>query len=240
MIGGLILGNTFVKLFTLSYTFDYAINDLLSLSMVAIISAIIPLLLYKYIKFKKLSVENELSSMQIKRMPNVFQHILISGRTFSLSGDNALVYGAEKGKYIIDTVVSLRCKHCKNVINKMVRLLQLYPEHITWRVYINGFRHDDDQKFKNINSSELQIFEQYKKDKEKSLELLSKKTTVDKPLDITDETLEQFKAIVNEIIYNKIDHYPTIGFNGKKFPKGYLIDDLELLINDWAQGGYST
>ena len=240
MIGGLILGNTFVKLFTLSYTFDYAINDLLSLSMVAIISAIIPLLLYKYLKFKKLSVENELSSMQIKRMTNVFQHILISGKNFSLSGDNALVYGAEKGKYIIDTVVSLRCKHCNKVINMMIKLLHLYPEYITWRVYIDGLGHDDDRKFKNINSSELQIIEQYKKDKEKSLELLSKKTTVDKPLDITDETLEQFKAIVNEIIYNKIDHYPTVGFNGKKFPKGYLIDDLELLINDWAQGGYST
>lgn len=240
MIGVLILGNTIVKLFTLSYTFDYAINDLLSLSMVAIISAIIPLLLYKYLKFKKLSVENELSSMQIKRMPNVFQHILISGKTFSLSGDNALVYGAEKGKYIIDTVVSLRCKHCNKVINMMIKLLHLYPEYITWRVYIDGLGHDDDRKFKNINSSELQIIEQYKKDKEKSLELLSKKSTVDNPMEITDETLEQFKAIVNEIKYNKIDHYPTVGFNGKKFPKGYLIDDLELLINDWAQGGYST
>ena len=29
-------------------------------------------------------------------------------------------------------------------------------------------------------------------------------------------------------------------YYGKKFPKGYLIEDLELLINDWAQGGYST
>ena len=240
MIGGLILGNTIVKLFTISYSFEYDFNDLLSLSMIAVISAIIPLLLYKYLKFKKLSVENELSSMQIKRMPNVFQHILTSGRTFPLSDKNALVYGTDNGKYIIDTVVSLQCKHCKNVINKMVRLLHLYPGYITWRVYINGVRHDEINKFKNINSSELQITEQYKKDKEKSLELLSKKSTVDTPLEIANKTIEEFKAIVNEIKYNKIDHYPMIGFNGMKFPKGYLIEDLELLINDWAQGGYST
>ena len=208
----------------------------MNLSVVAVISAIIPILLYKYHLYKKLSIENELSSMRIKRFPDIFQDIQSTNKTILLSNRNALIYGSGKGKYIIDTIVNLHCQHCNEIINKMIDLLHLYPELITWRVYIDGVGDSNIHNLRDNNLLALNIIEQYKKNKDKSLELLSKKIIVNNER-ITDEVVEQFEAIVNELKNRQIDHFPTIVFNGREFPKEYQVEDIEILINDWAQGG---
>ena len=239
IIGALILVNSFIKLMNLSIVLDYSIRDYLNLSVVAVISAIIPILLYKYHLYKKLSIENELSSMRIKRFPDIFQDIQSINKTILLSNRNALIYGSGKGKYIIDTIVNLHCQHCNEIINKMIDLLHLYPELITWRVYIDEVGDSNIHNLRDNNLLALNIIEQYKKNKDKSLELLSKKIIVNNER-ITDEVVEQFEAIVNELKNRQIDHFPTIVFNGREFPKEYQIEDIKILINDWAQGGLST
>lgn len=222
-----------------SIIIEYSIKGYLTLSVVAVISAIIPILLYKYLLYKKLSIENELSLMKIKRFPGIFQDIQSTNKEIILSNRNALIYGSGKGKYIIDTIVNLQCQHCNEAINKMIGLLHLYPELITWRVYIDGFGDNSIHNLRNSNSLALNIIEQYKKNKNKSLELLRKKINVNDER-ITDEVVEQFKTIINELKNKQIDHYPTIIFNGREYPKEYQIEDIKILINDWAQGGLST
>ena len=239
IIGVLILVNLFIKLMNFSIIIEYSIKGYLTLSVVAVISAIIPILLYKYLLYKKLSIENELSLMKIKRFPGIFQYIQSTNKKIILSNRNALIYGSGKGKYIIDTIVNLQCQHCNEAINKMIGLLHLYPELITWRVYIDGFGDNSIHNLRNSNSLALNIIEQYKKNKNKSLELLRKKINVNDER-ITDEAVEQFKTIINELKNKQIDHYPTIIFNGREYPKEYQIEDIKILINDWAQGGLST
>lgn len=228
-VGTLVIANTSVRIVTNDCCFVCSQQSFVNLFLAFAISLLASKALFNYYRVKSSLIDNRLSLLKIKRAAGVFRCRIGSSKSLELSEENALVFGSENGKYVIDTVVSLQCKHCRKVIYEMARLLDAYPEKIKWRLYIA----EDIDNSDNLRA--LHIIEQYKENSEHAINMLRKEKAV-KRMEIKPETTERFRAMQNELRVKNIIHYPTIVFNGILFPEEYQVHDLHLLINDWAQG----
>ena len=228
-VGTLVIANTSVRIVTNDCCFVCSQQSLVNLFLAFAISLLASKALFNYYRVKSSLIDNRLSLLKIKRAAGVFRFRIGSSKSLDMSEENALVFGSEGGKFVIDTVVSLQCKHCRKVISEMTRLLDAYPGKIKWRLYI---AEDIDN---NDNLLALHIIEQYKENSEHAINMLRREKAV-KRMAIKPETTERFRAMQNELRVKNIIHYPTIVFNGILFPEEYKVHDLHLLINDWAQG----
>lgn len=228
-VGSLVIANTCVRIVTDDCCFVCSQQQVFNMAFALVVSLLASKSLFSYYQLKGSMIDNRMSLLKVKRAAGVFRCRIGSSKSLDMSEENALVFGSENGKYVIDTVVSLQCKHCRKVIGEMARLLEAYPEKIKWRLYIA----------ENIDNSEnsqaLQIIEQYKKDRVRAISMLRKGKNA-KCFEVSPETIERFKTTKNELRMKNINHFPTIVFNGVLFPEEYQVHDLHLLINDWAQG----
>ncbi len=228
-VGTLVIANTYVRIVTNDCCFVCSQQLVFNMSFAIVVSLLASKFLFCYYQTKRSLIDNRLSLLKVKRATGVFRCRIGSSKSLELSEENALVFGSENGKYVIDTVVSLQCKHCRKVIYEMARLLDTYPEKIKWRLYMAENIDNGD------NSQALQVIEQYEKDKSRAISMLRKGKNA-KCFEVSPKTIEKFKAAKNELRMKNINHFPAIVFNGVLFPEEYQVHDLHLLINDWAQG----
>lgn len=206
------------------------LNDILA----AIVSGTISFLLLSSLRYKQKSASKEIALLKLKRAPGMFEHFLKNNRKLCLTSENALIYGADKGFYTIDTIIDLDCKHCRSLVQEMQNIMRRYHQLITWRLYIDG----EDINVRKSKLQPLQIIEEYRINKQRSLDYISKGKQ-NRISVITDETTRKYKGMSDEIRNIRINHYPTVIFNGVEFPKEYKVSDVDLLINDWCQKEYA-
>lgn len=204
------------------------LNDILA----TIVSGAISFLLLSSLRYKQKSASKEIALLKLKRTPGMFEQFLKNGREFYLANENALIYGADKGIYTIDTIIDLDCKHCRSLVQEMQNIMRRYHQLITWRLYIDG----EGKKLRKDKLQPLQIIEEYRINKQWSLDCISKGKH-NRISEATDETMRKYMGMLDDIRKNHIEHYPTVIFNGVEFPKLYNISDINILISDWAQGG---
>lgn len=196
------------------------------------VSGTISFLMLNILQSKQESVDKETALLKIKRMPGLFRYLQRDSKKINLSSKNALIFGAERGIYTIDTIIDLDCKYCKSLVQNMQNVLHHYRQFITWRLYIDT----DCSKRDNEDIRPLQIIEKYQKYNEQALDVVLERKQIGAS-EITDETRRKYEKMLDEIRENQIGHYPIILFNGVEIPQPYNISDINILINDWTQSG---
>lgn len=226
-----------MKPFFLSISNDSGGMILLQIFATAIVSVIITTLVDGYGKKTKAERDGTLRLLTIKRIPFLFNILLDKSPQMNLVKDHALVFGNEKAEFTFDTIVSLTCPHCRRVVKEICTLIERWPTSFCWRVYIDGLY--DKSKDEMGNSKQLYVMNQYLKDRRQTFRILKEWNFKDNSDTVSPNAKDLYEDLLADIRRMGIEHYPTILFNKHLFPTEYQIPDMEILMNDWAQSGFT-
>ncbi len=196
-----------------------------------IFSVIAVAIIYGYGEKVKAEMDSSLKLMSFKRIPHMFNMLLSRNSPQNVLIDHALVFGNESSQITIDTIINLKCSHCRKVVKEVCSLIEKWPTLICWRVYIDGIYVKSSNEMDN--SWQLHIISQYIENHDMAFQNLKEWKFNVNNNPVSAEAKERYSNLVADIRQMGIDHYPTILFNNHQFPREYDISDVGILINDW-------
>ena len=225
----------FVKPFLACADNDCSTISIFQILTAAVIAVCITTILIVYGKTLEAEKGNSLKLLTIKRTPYIFDMLLHRKPQMNIIKDYALVFGNENAKILVDTIVSLDCRHCKRMVNEMCALLERVPDAICWRVYIDGINVDSDNSI--ANNRQLYVVSQYLNDRSLALRCLKEWDFSNTDYAISPSAKIWYANLIGDIRKMGVEHYPMVLFNNHPFPSEYKISDMGVLINDWLQRG---
>lgn len=192
-------------------------------------------LLYKaYLRERQKADELTISSLKIKRNPEVFKYLLTRSTSTAIeSTENSLLAGNPQASITITAFLSLNCTPCVKAFNKLADLLSKSNDFkVNFVLSEHGLKNALD-KLHYVNTEKgsdhfLNMLKHWYTAPDKSTDLFSL------PSDYT--AASDFSQIHRELfIKHRIQHTPTIIIQGYPLPKSYGIEDLFYFIDTLKQ-----
>lgn len=214
---------------------DYAKENctqlLQKISIVLIASVSYCYSIYSVINKEKDRMSNIISSLKIKRNPVVINNLFLpflNGET----KEGAIEFGNKNAPVIITSIISLRCRYCKQYVKSLAEMLSYAPSQYLWRIYIDGILPNDgnDDNFVSINKLQLIMLSAYLTNKESFFQTLRKWNVHEyEKGQISEDAINKYYGMINDIRKMSITHYPTILINGRSLPNEYSTSDIQFI-----------
>lgn len=230
-----ILITEFILLYPTLISPSFLWIDILKLSSLLLVPASLWLILKKHTFVVGEKLNERISFLQLKRIPEVFTYLLKKGGFVEFQeGEELFVFGNPNGKITITAIISLHCQPCALVFNQLSDLLDQNPEiklHIIFSVDLDE------------NSQELvsKIYNLYKnKDENSTFEFLKEwystlnpsRMSLYKDLFLEDIEITEKTGYQSEELFEKFNvlSTPKVFIDGYKFPSQYQLRDIEFFL----------
>lgn len=197
-------------------------NDLLDIIIASFFSAIATAAFVYMITNDYNKIRNKIKLLRFKRNKDIFNFLLSKSEMYSLE-QSRVIFGKQNSKCVIKTVVSLDCRHCKQLCRAMAKLVKSGND-VRWELYFDGFIEGKETIFMR----QLKFIQAYFDLKEDALtDFMKVVKRSDKVFEIEEATKTYLKAQLLNLSKINIQHVPLILFNDRMMPKGYDVDDLK-------------
>lgn len=190
------------------------------------LAVLLSIIIYKIVYADSILDEKDIELLGLKRNKKMISDCF-SRKHMGNTISDMMEFGNINANIVITTFISLRCTHCRKVVDDVINLLTQFPKRFLWRVVIEGVYHPamPENVFAKINARQLNLLKLYHQDKKLCMKALKGWNVMGN--NSSDAYLIAAYRHQLEIIQEKnICHYPHIWVNDYIFPKEYTIKDL--------------
>lgn len=183
----------------------------------------------------KQSLNNEINLLKLKRNINIFRYLNKGNYDIYLPTDKALKFGNEKCDLIITTIIDLDCKHCHKLVEEVSALIRMFPDKFLWNLILDGHNVNQvvDKQFTNENWRQLYLYSKYEISEDLCLAALKHLRFKRKHFNYSNNVLECYKQMLDDLKKVVVNHYPIILINGIILPQEYAVSDLQYIRSEY-------
>lgn len=229
IVDGIIAYNRFCPVFLLNTVWSYVVLS-------GLLGGVSMWIIEHTIKNKNELLSHRVNELKIKRSQGVIKYFFTSLQ--HIKDDNyCFCVGSQNAPITITTYISPWCSNCKKVALQIIRLMNIYPKYLNWRIYFDVINVEQFEIENNVQICLGRVLTSDMTDTEK-LDVVKfwYKNQLERKLINQCKKLKSNAEYVKELLIKQIEvvkdekQVPRVWINGRVFPENYSLDDLQFFI----------